>query len=213
MLIASPAVVCGVRTPRSSVGGPVGAIRSVRRVRVRIPVEVIATGSAPKWIYVQVGNQACPSREEPGSAAGNDPFLRAVCSWLPALRFLHPAMRLFDTMTRTERELRPSMAPRFVSTAADRRFTARRTSGISARLCSKTCSAAPWKPAGCARSTSGTSPTWTTKRSGIRKKPGSRSRRSPPDGPKNSTRIAKNSACSRRTSSPARSITSRSRSR
>ena len=30
----------------------------------RIPVEVIAEGSAPQWVYVQVGNQAIP---EPGA--------------------------------------------------------------------------------------------------------------------------------------------------
>jgi hypothetical protein len=30
---------------------------------VRVPVEVIANGSAPKWVYVQVGAQAVP---EPG---------------------------------------------------------------------------------------------------------------------------------------------------
>lgn len=32
----------------------------------RIPVEVIAEGSAPKWVYVQIGNQAVP---EPGMAS------------------------------------------------------------------------------------------------------------------------------------------------
>lgn len=30
---------------------------------VRVPVEVVATGSAPQWVYVEVGNQAVP---EPG---------------------------------------------------------------------------------------------------------------------------------------------------
>lgn len=30
---------------------------------VRVPVEVIAKGSAPQWVYVEVGNQAVP---EPG---------------------------------------------------------------------------------------------------------------------------------------------------
>lgn len=31
---------------------------------VRVPVEVIEKGSAPEWVYVQVGNQAVP---EPGA--------------------------------------------------------------------------------------------------------------------------------------------------
>ena len=29
---------------------------------VRVPVEVIATGSAPEWIYIEVGSQALPTR-------------------------------------------------------------------------------------------------------------------------------------------------------
>jgi hypothetical protein len=39
------------------------AVQSVTDSVTRIPVEVIANGSAPQWVYVQVGNQAVP---EPG---------------------------------------------------------------------------------------------------------------------------------------------------
>ena len=70
LLAASPAV--GVRSyrsqnplisnpekPSSNFSIPLLAIEPV----VRIPVEVIANGRAPEWVYVQVGTQAVP---EPG---------------------------------------------------------------------------------------------------------------------------------------------------
>ncbi len=44
----------------------------------RIPVEVIANGSAPQWVYVQVGNQAVP---EPGMVS-----LLALATLLLAFR-------------------------------------------------------------------------------------------------------------------------------
>jgi uncharacterized protein YcnI len=56
MLLASPAFA--VWTLRSS-EAPVSQAEAV----VRVPVEVITKGSAPQWVYVEVGNQTVP---EPG---------------------------------------------------------------------------------------------------------------------------------------------------
>ena len=123
VLLASPAVALwGFRSHKPLTIKP--AIQAVADGRPsagsvsRIPVEVIANGSAPQWVYVEVGNQAVP---EPGmvsllvlttllvrsAASGDDPLSPSVCSWLPGRRSVNPAMRLFDTLTRTERDLRP----------------------------------------------------------------------------------------------------------
>ncbi len=51
---------------------------AVKEPVVRVPVEVIATGTAPQWVYVEVGNQAVP---EPGMIS-----LFALTSLLLAFR-------------------------------------------------------------------------------------------------------------------------------
>lgn len=64
MLVASPAVVYWsgwierptVAQPLIQSAMPTAPSHPAAREVVSIPVEVIATGSAPKWIYVQVGN-------------------------------------------------------------------------------------------------------------------------------------------------------------
>lgn len=70
MLLASPAfAVWTIRGAETPVSKP--EVRSVSFAPaaprpegiVRVPVEVIAKGSAPQWVYVEVGSQAVP---EPG---------------------------------------------------------------------------------------------------------------------------------------------------
>ncbi len=64
MLVASPAA--GVWVFRGSDSAPSRPeIRSISNnlhseAIVRVPVEVIAKGSAPQWIYIAVGDQALP---------------------------------------------------------------------------------------------------------------------------------------------------------
>lgn len=70
MFLASPAfAVWSIRSSEAPASKP--EVRSVSfaaavtqpNAVVRIPVEVIAKGSAPQWVYVEVGSQAVP---EPG---------------------------------------------------------------------------------------------------------------------------------------------------
>lgn len=68
LLLATPAVALwGLRSHKSLTmnqkNPTVPAVQSVADSVTRIPVEVITNGSAPQWVYVQVGNQAVP---EPG---------------------------------------------------------------------------------------------------------------------------------------------------
>lgn len=85
MLLASPALaawicrgselpVCRQEITRSSNHSTPPRLESV----VRVPVEVIAKGSAPKWVYVEVASQAVP---EPGMVS-----LLALTSLLLVLR-------------------------------------------------------------------------------------------------------------------------------
>lgn len=74
MLVASPAAVYwadrGAPSPpwiepsisSVSLATPLPVAEST----LQVPVEVITNGSAPQWVYVQVGNQAVP---EPGMAS------------------------------------------------------------------------------------------------------------------------------------------------
>jgi hypothetical protein len=72
MLVASPAVA--VWKFRGS--GSATTWQDVRQVSntpsaestVRVPVEVIAAGSAPEWVYIEVAGQALP---KPGSSRGS----------------------------------------------------------------------------------------------------------------------------------------------
>lgn len=73
MFLATPAVAAWVfRNPDAVVTRP--EVRSISynstaprpQTVVRVPVEVVAEGSAPRWIYVEVGSQAVP---EPGIAS------------------------------------------------------------------------------------------------------------------------------------------------
>ncbi|MBC8002820.1 MAG: hypothetical protein H7X97_09565 [Opitutaceae bacterium] len=71
VLLASPAVaIWGLKSSNSlgfSLQPPVvSQTQAAAETVVRVPVEVIANGSAPQWVYVQVGNQAIP---EPGMAS------------------------------------------------------------------------------------------------------------------------------------------------
>lgn len=85
MLVASPAVVYrlgwsdipSVSRPWISSVSPATALPAVAAT-VRMPVELIASGKSPEWIYVQVGNQAVP---EPGVCS-----LLAVASLLVVFR-------------------------------------------------------------------------------------------------------------------------------
>ncbi len=70
MFVASPAfAVWTLRGSEAPISQP--EVRSVSltpagplpEAVVRVPVEVIAKGSAPQWVYVEVGSQAVP---EPG---------------------------------------------------------------------------------------------------------------------------------------------------
>ena len=83
MLLASPAVALwGFRSHKPLTIKPeiqaVADGRSSSGSVSRIPVEVIANGSAPQWVYVQVGNQAVP---EPGMVS-----LLALTTLLVAFR-------------------------------------------------------------------------------------------------------------------------------
>ena len=70
LLVVSPAVgVWSYRSQHSWVSNSVKHANTFARPLppadpvVRIPVEVIANGSTPEWVYVEVGTQAVP---EPG---------------------------------------------------------------------------------------------------------------------------------------------------
>jgi hypothetical protein len=73
LLVASPAIgLWSYRSHNSLISNPekhsnASALPlSAAEPVVRIPVEVIANGSAPEWVYVEVGTQAVP---EPGLAS------------------------------------------------------------------------------------------------------------------------------------------------
>ena len=72
MLLATPAVAAWVfRSPDAVVTPEVRSISCNStaprpQAVVRVPVEVIAKGSTPRWVYVEVGSQAVP---EPGLAS------------------------------------------------------------------------------------------------------------------------------------------------
>ncbi len=71
LLLVSPALGAWIfhRTPEldcTASGAIIAAVPAHPPAAiVRVPVEVIAKGSAPQWIYVQVGSQSVP---EPGTA-------------------------------------------------------------------------------------------------------------------------------------------------
>ena len=85
MLVASPALAAWIcrdsevavsRQEITSISHHASPARSESLIRV--PVEIIAKGSAPKWVYVEVAAQAVP---EPGMAS-----LLALTSLLFVLR-------------------------------------------------------------------------------------------------------------------------------
>ncbi len=83
MLLASPAVALwGYRNHKSFTAShdvpSVASVQPAAEAVTRIPVEVIADGSAPQWVYVQVGNQVVP---EPGMVS-----LLALATLLLAFR-------------------------------------------------------------------------------------------------------------------------------
>ncbi len=67
MFVASPAfAVWTLRGSEAPVSPPKVSLTPAvpqQKAVVRMPVEVIAKGSAPQWVYVEVGSQAVP---EPG---------------------------------------------------------------------------------------------------------------------------------------------------
>jgi hypothetical protein len=83
ILLTSPAVALwGFRSHKpftvSAENPEVRQVQPAAGAVTRIPVEVIANGSAPQWVYVQVGNQAVP---EPGMVS-----LLALAALLLAFR-------------------------------------------------------------------------------------------------------------------------------
>ena len=85
LLVASPAIgLWSYRSQNSLISNPEKHSASfafplpVTEPVVRIPVEVIANGREPEWVYVQVGTQAVP---EPGLAS-----LLALTAMLLAFR-------------------------------------------------------------------------------------------------------------------------------
>ena len=72
MLVSSPAVAVWIfRSSESAPSNPeIQPISNTTRAEsiVRVPVEVIATGSTPEWIYIEVPRQALPTPPvSPGS--------------------------------------------------------------------------------------------------------------------------------------------------
>ena len=74
LLLASPAVAAWMFREPSAEVSQVAAPEPLARV----PVEIITKGSAPRWVYVEVGSQAVP---EPGMVS-----LLALTSVLLAFR-------------------------------------------------------------------------------------------------------------------------------
>jgi len=73
MLLASPPVAAWIlrtEAPASLAAGIQPVSRALRPTpadgSVQIPVEVVAEGSAPQWVYVEVQNQSVP---EPGTVS------------------------------------------------------------------------------------------------------------------------------------------------
>ncbi len=69
LLIAAPVLGVAIfRDSGTATSGP--EIRQISNTTpaestVRVPVEVIATGSAPEWVYIEVASQALPKPSSP----------------------------------------------------------------------------------------------------------------------------------------------------
>ena len=72
MLVSSPAIAAWIfRSTEAATSRP--EIRSISNHQhtestVRVPVEVIAAGSTPEWIYIEVASQALPKARSQSNA-------------------------------------------------------------------------------------------------------------------------------------------------